>query len=72
MISPISDVTPEEAAAEFRRLHAQLVAVVATANAALQSAAMSSAPFSDAHEEVGRLRQRLREIQGLAEKRWFA
>ena len=72
MTGPVSEVTPEEAAAEFRRLYAQLVAAVATANADLQSAGMSSAPFRRAHDEVARLWQRLREIQGLAEKPWFA
>jgi hypothetical protein len=72
MINSVSDVTPDEAAAEFRRLYAQLVSVVAISNAALQSAGMNSAAFNDAHEEVARLWQRLREIQCLAEKRWFA
>ena len=72
MSSPVSEVTPEEAAVEFRRLYAQLVAVVATANTVLQSAGMRSEAFRDANEEVGRLWQRLREIEGLAEKRWFA
>jgi hypothetical protein len=72
MVNPVGEVTPDEAAIEFRRLYMQLVAVVATANAALHSGGMSSEAFRQANQEVARLWQRIREIQGLTEKRWLA
>ena len=72
MTDPQAKVTADEAAAEFRRLYTECAAAVAHANAVLQSDGMESELFRKADRNAMALWQRLREVQGLAVKRWLA
>jgi hypothetical protein len=67
-----ADVTPKEAAAEFRRIYPECAAAIGLANALLQTAGPDSEAFRDADRKAAALWQRLREVQELAGKRWLA
>ncbi len=72
MTTPDARLTPEEAAAEFRRCYTQCAAAIAQANALLQSEGPESESFRQADRTAAALWQRLREIRELAAKRRLA